>query len=59
MNGYIKFDKYVIGWLNPYFTRTVDGDSDFGCYWKMSETTINEKIKDLGELKWADVETLQ
>ena len=33
------------GWLNPYQTRTPDGDTQYDAYIKMSDTTVNEIIK--------------
>jgi hypothetical protein len=47
MYGFYKQDKYAIGWLNPYFSRTPDGNTDKGHYWIMSDTTIHEMVKDL------------
>lgn len=31
------------GWLNPYFSRCPDGDTDMGHYWKESKTSVHEK----------------
>lgn len=35
------------GWLNPYYTRCVDGDTELEHVTILSKTTINEMTKDI------------
>jgi hypothetical protein len=42
----------AFGWLNPFFTRTGDGDTDKEFYIVLSQTTLNQLTK---EIEWVDV----
>ena len=35
------------GWLNPYFIRTGDGNTEKENYWILSETIMNEICKQI------------
>lgn len=49
MEGYLKNcgKQSVYGWLNPYFTRTCDGNTEYEHYTKLSVTSINQVIGEL------------
>lgn len=36
------------GWLNPFFTRTLDGNTELEHLTILSNTSINEQTKDVG-----------
>lgn len=55
MYGYLALDVKAYGWLNPYFSKSVDGDTDKGHYNIMSESTLNAMSVDI---EWADVDSI-
>ncbi len=53
MYGYLALDVKAYGWLNPYFSKSTDGDTDCGAYWIMSNTSLNQ----IPEIEFSDVDS--
>lgn len=53
MYGRVRFDKWACGWLNPYHLKLPDGNTEFEHLTVLSQTSINELIKDV-DAEWAE-----
>lgn len=59
MHGHLKdFRPNVgqIGWLNPYHTRCGDGNTEHEQFIKISQTNVNEMIKNVTKEFWSGLD---